>query len=155
MGLRTAGGEAGGSAEAVLRQALATEPESADVIYTDAQAGLTLTRLEDLQRMGRYKLERHQRVGILDLAGGIGTALMGTLESKASFAVESYRMCEVDPVSRGVLLANEQKYKDRYLDRLGRTDTLTGWAAEPLLTWRRSLNTCSCSPGQRKRSSGT
>ena len=71
------------------------------MIYTDEESGLTLTRLEDLQRMGRYKLEERQRLWMLDLARGIGV-----LEAKAEFKVESYRMCDVDPVSRGVVLAN-------------------------------------------------
>ena len=113
------GVDAGGPATSEPGAAPAWNSPVPEVIYTDEGAGLTLTRLEDLQRMGRYKLEERQRLWMLDLAGGIGTSLMGVLEAKAEFKVESYRMCEVDPVSRGVVLANQGKYRDCYPGRLG------------------------------------
>ena len=90
------------------------------MIYEDRDSDLTLTKLEDLNRMGRYKLVAGQTLKVLDLAGGIGTALMGVMEAKARFSVEAYYICEVDSVSRGIVQANSFIYKDKYGRRLSK-----------------------------------
>ena len=94
------------------------DPFLNQVEYEDEESGLIITRLEQLQRMGRFKIQAGQRLRLLDLAGGIGTALMGVLEAKAGFHVESYMMCEVDPVSRGVLSGNSWLYAEKYSGRI-------------------------------------
>ena len=93
--------------------------ELGSVIYEDPDAELKLTKLEDLNRMGRYKIVAGQELKVLDLASGIGTALMGIMEAEAGFRVLSYTVCEVDPVSRGILKANSFIYGEKYSGRLG------------------------------------
>ena len=88
------------------------------VYYEDKVAGLGLTAKEDLQRMGRYRLQERQNLKVLDLAGGIGTTLVGILKAEAKFKVVSCTMCDVDPSSRGIVKGDAWVYQERYGERL-------------------------------------